>query len=131
MGEAGALADWWVYLLGCGDGTCYTGITTDVARRLAEHAAGKGARYTRGRLPVTLLGALPCATRSEAARLEASLRRLPPDAKQGLVREWPSPSPSGRGDRTVSPRKSDVGPVHSGEGAGPRGHRRACAEPGP
>jgi predicted GIY-YIG superfamily endonuclease len=77
---------WWVYLLRCGDGTCYTGITTDVQRRLAEHASGKGARYTRGRQPVTLLGTVPCASRSAAARLEARLRRLPPETKLGIVR---------------------------------------------
>lgn len=86
LGKMGGAVGWWVYLLRCGDGTCYTGITTDLERRLAEHAAGKGARYTRGRLPVALLGAVACVTRSEAARLEARLRRLSPETKLGLVR---------------------------------------------
>src|SRR5207248_4947126 len=46
---------WCVYLLRCADGTLYTGITNDLARRLAAHRAGRGARYTRGRSPLTLL----------------------------------------------------------------------------
>ena len=46
---------WWVYLLRCGDGTLYTGITDDLDRRLAAHNAGRGAKYTRSRRPVTLV----------------------------------------------------------------------------
>ena len=46
---------WYVYVLRCGDGTLYTGTTDDVARRLAAHRAGKGAKYTRGRGPLELL----------------------------------------------------------------------------
>ncbi len=45
---------WYLYLVRCGDGTLYTGISTDVGRRLAEHRAGKGARYLRGRGPLSL-----------------------------------------------------------------------------
>lgn len=67
---------WFVYLLECADGSVYTGITTDVERRFGEHRAGTGARYTRSRVPVAVLGQLPCADRSEASRLEAAIKRL-------------------------------------------------------
>ncbi|MFP5403436.1 MAG: GIY-YIG nuclease family protein [Gammaproteobacteria bacterium] len=70
-------AAWWVYLLRCADGTLYTGITTDVARRVAEHNGdGPGARYTRGRRPVVLAYAEPAGSRAEAARREAAIKRL-------------------------------------------------------
>ena len=46
---------WYVYILRCGDGTLYTGITDDIPRRLAAHRAGKGAKYTRGRGPLELV----------------------------------------------------------------------------
>jgi putative endonuclease len=82
---ATALA-WHVYILCCADGTLYTGITTDLERRLAEHNAGKGARYTAARRPVTLAWDEPAADRSEAARREAELRRLGRKAKLELVR---------------------------------------------
>ena len=67
---------WRVYLLRCGDGSLYAGATSDLARRLARHAAGKGARYTRSRLPVTLAWQEPAAGRSAALRREAALKRL-------------------------------------------------------
>lgn len=85
-GQPGA---WYVYLLGCADGTLYTGITTDLARRVATHAAGRGARYTRSRLPVTPLYAARCADRSEASRREAAIKRMRRDEKLALVRESP------------------------------------------
>ena len=47
--------NWYLYILRCGDGTLYTGITTDVEKRLAAHRAGKGAKYTRGRAPLELV----------------------------------------------------------------------------
>ena len=62
---------WWVYLLRCGDGTLYTGITDDLDRRLAAHNAGKGAKYTRCRLPVTMV-----------------YREEVPDKSAALQREW-------------------------------------------
>lgn len=60
---------WWVYLLRCGDGTLYTGITDDLDRRLAAHNAGRGAKYTRSRRPVTLVW------REEQPDKSAALRR--------------------------------------------------------
>jgi len=64
----------WVYLLRCGDGSLYCGWTTDVARRLAEHQAGKASRYTRSRLPVELAWSRPVASREEALREERRIK---------------------------------------------------------
>ena len=80
-------AGWCVYLLRCADGTLYTGITTDVARRVAEHNGdgAPGARYTRSRRPVTLAYAEPADNRAAAARCEAAIKRLPRAAKLALA----------------------------------------------
>ena len=67
---------WRVYLLRCRDGSLYTGATSDLARRLDRHAEGKGARYTRSRLPVTLVYQERVRDRSAALRREAELKRL-------------------------------------------------------
>jgi putative endonuclease len=74
-----------VYMLRCADGTLYTGYTTDVTRRLAQHQAGAGARYTRGRRPVTLVAAWPFPDASAALREEARLKRLPRRAKERVL----------------------------------------------
>lgn len=77
---------WFVYILRCQDGTLYTGITTDLDRRLAEHNVGKrGARYTRVRRPVRLVYAEAAPSRADAARREYQLRRLSAEAKWLLV----------------------------------------------
>jgi putative endonuclease len=75
---------WFVYLLECRDGSVYTGIAVDVARRYAQHEAGKGARYTRSRPPVRLLGQLAFADRSTASRAEHAIKQLPPLRKRVL-----------------------------------------------
>ena len=79
-----------VYMVECADGTLYTGWTTDLAKRLATHNAGRGARYTRGRRPVRLLywEALP--DRGSAQRRESAIRRLSRDAKLQLVASRPA-----------------------------------------
>jgi putative endonuclease len=71
-------AGWWVYMLRCADGTLYTGITTDVTRRIAEHngEGGPGARYTRSRRPVALVYSEAAADRAEASRREAAIKQL-------------------------------------------------------
>ena len=86
---------WHVYLLECGGQAIYTGITTDVARRVAEHAAGRSraARFTRGRGAVRLLYAVEVGERGLAARVEHRLRRLPRDAKRAIAAERPGPAP--------------------------------------
>ena len=61
------------YILLCADGTLYTGWTNDIEKRLAAHNAGRGAKYTRGRRPVTLLYSEECATKSEAMSREAAI----------------------------------------------------------
>ena len=79
-------AAWWVYMLRCADGTLYTGITTDVERRVAEHngAGGPGARYTRSRRPVVLVYAEASADRAAATRREAAIKQLDRTRKQAL-----------------------------------------------
>jgi uncharacterized protein (TIGR02453 family) len=76
---------WHVYLARCGDGTLYTGITTDPTRREAVHNAGRGASYTRARLPVRLVHLEPVADRGAALRRELAIKRLPRQAKEQLV----------------------------------------------
>ncbi|MCU0722430.1 MAG: GIY-YIG nuclease family protein [Planctomycetes bacterium] len=66
---------WTVYLLRCADGTLYCGCTTDLARRIREHAEGRGARYTRGRGPFERVALRRRLTRSAALRLEAAVKR--------------------------------------------------------
>lgn len=89
MGDArreGTDAGWWVYMLRCADGTLYTGIARDLARRLAAHRAGTASKYTRARLPVRLVYSEPWPDRGAASRREAALKRLPRAAKRALVR---------------------------------------------
>jgi putative endonuclease len=78
-----------VYLLRCADGSLYTGWTVDLDRRLAAHAAGRGARYTRSRLPVELVACLPMADAGAARREEARIKRLSRPAKLALVAAAP------------------------------------------
>jgi putative endonuclease len=73
-----------VYLLRCADGTLYCGWTTDPERRLRQHLAGTASRYTRTRLPVELVYTQEFASRSEAMREEARIKRLPPAEKRRL-----------------------------------------------
>lgn len=76
---------WWVYILRCADDTLYTGITADLERRLAAHNSGKGAKYTRGRGPVTLLYREAVADHSAALRREAAIKRLSRAEKLELI----------------------------------------------
>ena len=74
-----------VYVLECADDTLYTGYTTDVDRRLAEHEAGDGAKYTRGRTPVELVHVESYATRSEAMSREYEIKQLSRADKEQLL----------------------------------------------
>lgn len=76
---------WHLYILKCADGTLYTGISNDVAKRLADHNAGKGAKYTRVRLPVELVYDLACGDRSAAAKEEYRIKKLSREEKLELV----------------------------------------------
>jgi putative endonuclease len=77
---------WRVYMLRCRDGSLYTGATNDLARRLARHGAGTGARYTRSRLPVLLVYQERARDRGAALRRESALKRLTRAEKLLLVR---------------------------------------------
>ena len=78
-------AEWWVYILECGDGTLYTGVTTDLARRVSQHEAGTGARYTRGRGPFRVVHSERCGGRGAALSREAAIKKLSARAKRRLV----------------------------------------------
>ncbi len=73
------------YILLCQDGSFYTGWTTDPHRRLKEHAAGRGARYTRARLPVVLAYVEPQPDRPTAMRRERALKALTRQRKRRLI----------------------------------------------
>ena len=79
------VSEHFVYVLECSDGTFYTGYTTDVERRVAEHDAGEGAKYTRGRTPVELVHVESYATRSAAMAREYDLKQFSRAAKERLV----------------------------------------------
>jgi len=70
------MSAWLLYVVETADGTLYTGITTDLARRIKQHNAGKGAKYTALRRPVCLLAAWITTDRSQATRLERRFKRL-------------------------------------------------------
>lgn len=78
---------YWLYIVACADGTYYTGIATDVPRRLLEHngVKGKGARYTASRRPVALVYEAAFATRSAALKEEARIKQLNRSQKQALI----------------------------------------------
>jgi putative endonuclease len=79
------MADAWVYMLQCRDGSLYTGWTKDLEQRLARHATGKASRYTASRLPVELAAAWPMPDRRAAMREEARLKRLSRTQKLVLI----------------------------------------------
>ncbi len=79
-------AGWSVYVLRCRDGSLYTGIATDVPRRIAEHERGLiGSKYLRGRGPFTLVFQAAAPDRAHATRAELAIKRLPKPAKEQLV----------------------------------------------
>ena len=76
---------WYVYILECNDGTLYTGVTTDVERRLHKHATGQGAKYTRARGVKRLLHAEEYSSKSEAYRREAQIKGWSRKEKCNLI----------------------------------------------
>ena len=82
------MSKWYVYLLECRGGSLYTGITTDVERRFAEHVTGKGARYTRAHPPVRILARFEHPDRSTASRAEHAIKQLTPAQKHALCVAW-------------------------------------------
>lgn len=78
---------WQVYIILCSDDSLYTGITTDIERRLAQHANGTGAKYFRGRSPQRLVYLESGHDRSSASRREAEIKRLRPAEKRQLIKQ--------------------------------------------
>lgn len=72
---------WYLYILRCGDGSLYTGITVDVEKRLAAHRSGRGAKYTRGRGPLELVYSECCGTHSQALHRELEIKALSREEK--------------------------------------------------
>jgi putative endonuclease len=77
---------WFVYIVRCADDSLYTGIARDVEARLRAHEAGKGARYTRSRGPLSLCAVRRCHSKGQALSLERSIKLLPRADKQALLR---------------------------------------------
>lgn len=75
---------WYVYIVKCKDGSLYTGITVDPERRLKEHNTGKGAKYTRSRLPCFLVKSWEVVNRSTALRIESKIKKLSHKEKHKL-----------------------------------------------
>ena len=76
---------WFLYILECGDGSLYTGVTKDLERRLKTHNAGRASHFTRSRLPVKLLYQESCAGRTQALIREYAVKKLPRHKKEALV----------------------------------------------
>ena len=78
---------WKLYILRCGDGSLYTGITTDLDRRLDEHRSGKGAKYTRGRGPLEMVYSEECGNHSDALKRELEIKALSKAEKLKLIQK--------------------------------------------
>ena len=76
---------WKLYILRCGDGSLYTGITVDVQARLAQHREGTGAKYTRGRGPLELVYVEQCRDHSHALKREYQVKSLSKNDKLALI----------------------------------------------
>lgn len=79
------MARWQVYILGCADGTLYSGVTNDLARRLRQHLDGRASRYTRSRLPVHVVHSEPASNRGAALRREAAIKALARSEKLAII----------------------------------------------
>lgn len=77
---------WKLYILRCGDGSLYTGITTDIDKRFAVHCSGKGAKYTRGRGPLEVVYREECGTHSDALKRELEIKALPREEKLKMIK---------------------------------------------
>ena len=85
LGLMGTHKDWSVYMLRCKDGSLYTGSSNDVEKRVANHNAGKGAKYTAARRPVKLVFCEGLLSKEEAMRREYRMKQLPREEKLTLV----------------------------------------------
>ena len=80
------MPDWYVYILRCRHGSLYTGVATDVERRIADHLAGKGAKYLRGRGPLKLVFKKQVGNKGLALKVERNVKRLPRHKKEALIK---------------------------------------------
>ena len=77
--------DWYVYIIRCRDNSLYTGIATDVERRLADHLANRGSKYLRGRGPLKLVFKKQVGDKGQALKVESRVKRLPRHKKEALI----------------------------------------------
>ena len=87
MGES-----WKVYILRCGDGSLYTGITPDVQSRLEKHRSGTGAKYTKGRGPLELVYQEDCGSRAEASHREWEIKAMTRQQKLAMIDSYKTPA---------------------------------------
>jgi putative endonuclease len=100
---------WFLYALRCADDSLYTGVTTDLTRRLSDHNSGRGARYTSGRRPVQLIGAWLFEDRSAAQRAEARFRNMPRRQKlQHIARKMAVARSAFYQDETISQHLTSI-----------------------
>ena len=79
---------WFVYIVECADGTLYTGVTTDLERRVKQHNSGKGAKYTRARRPVKLVASFDAENNSAACKEEYRIKQLSRTEKFALIKTF-------------------------------------------
>ena len=96
------MQDWYLYLIRCRDGSLYTGITTDVERRFAEHQNGKGSKYLRGRSPLTLVFQKKMANKNLALAVENKIKKLTKARKEALIQS------DSRIDEIISPYTNKI-----------------------
>lgn len=77
--------NWSLYILRCGDGSLYTGITVNIADRLEKHRSGKGAKYTKGRGPLELVYQEKCGSHSDALKREYAMKQITKSEKEKLI----------------------------------------------
>ena len=82
---------WYLYIVLCSDTSLYTGITTNIKRRIHEHNTGRGAKYTRGRGPVQLVHLRQFTNRSEASKAESKIKKLRRRQKLSIINEFALP----------------------------------------
>ncbi len=81
------MEEWYVYIVRCRDGSLYTGIATDVDRRLAEHEAGRGSKYLRGRGPLKLVFKRRVGEKGRALKIERKIKELSRQAKEQIIED--------------------------------------------
>jgi putative endonuclease len=81
------MSPWFFYILRCSDGTFYSGISDNIVKRVASHNLAKGAKYTRGRLPVELVYQEECENKSAALKREFAVKKLTRKQKEFLVKK--------------------------------------------